>query len=702
MTQVFGAVDVKALARIARLRTSTAEALDRCAGHGPSIDRLLARHPNASAVLLDQLSHSSDRITRKAVTLHPNTPIEVLVRLAPQFPGDFFKNTAFDWLLVEQPNLMFEIGGGVLKNVLKRADCPESFLAWAAACGSELERLAVTMNPRAQPEVLLAIERKGGKAARGAQQHLNHPFVRDEVDIETAFRQAVAQAIADEFRNNDLPSLAQWPALSLEERLPGFFVEVCVELCSHRLAPPEVASQILTALASDSNSNVRCAVASNHAVPVAVLSTLLRDEDEDIRRTVSLNPRAPRGALEDLLKTLSHDSDLDVYAQIANSPSTPISILTALARTDKPQTVRCVAGNRSTPNDVLVELSISPDAGVRASVASNQSASPYLLAVLAEDSRADVRLRVAENRTTPTFILTHLAEDSSDTVQCAVAKNPAAPTDVLARLSLHTSKYVRRGVAENPEAPMDVRQSILSCLAGDTDLEMRCNLAKNSVTPASVLTKLANSSKVVIRRAVAANAATPVLTLIKLSKDRSFQVRCEVAGNPSTPEEVLDQLIAKEPHSRMYESAIGNPSIPATLVAKLCDEARKMLFDFRSTAWWLHQIDQIALRHQEVADSCRSGDLLYLRSKLVGKACRKSKLAWRLLGLSHSQAVPADLAKRSRSVEWVERMAVARNVNTPRSVIQALRKDPHRLVARQANATAAIRSLEVNSQIRGN
>ena len=62
------ATDRKALTRTARDPATAPEQLQACAGRGEAIDRLLARHPNASAQLLAQLSHSSDRTTRKAVT----------------------------------------------------------------------------------------------------------------------------------------------------------------------------------------------------------------------------------------------------------------------------------------------------------------------------------------------------------------------------------------------------------------------------------------------------------------------------------------------------------------------------------------------------------------------------------------------------------------------------------------------------------
>jgi hypothetical protein len=164
--------ETTAARRLAKAADTPASTLAELAGQSDSIDRLLAAHPNADAALLEKFSHSSDKATRKAVVLNPNAPKEVLVRLAPQFPGDFFKNPAFDWLLVEQPDLLTEIGGGVLKNILKRPECPESFLQWAARHGDEDEKKAVAMNPNTPKEALEVLAADDQRSlAKAAQQH---------------------------------------------------------------------------------------------------------------------------------------------------------------------------------------------------------------------------------------------------------------------------------------------------------------------------------------------------------------------------------------------------------------------------------------------------------------------------------------------------------------------------------------------------
>ena len=462
MTESTSTPDPKAITRTARDPATTAEQLQACAGQGESIDRLLAKHPNASAQLLEQLSHSSDRATRKAVTLHPNTPKDALLKLAPQFPGDFFQNPAFDWLLIEHPNLMFDIGGGVLKNVLKRAECPASFMAWAAAHGSEQERLAVAMNPQAQADVLQAIERKGGKAAQAAQQHANHPLASGEGDLESAFRKAVEQVIAQEFDAiqsttlvRDLPTLAQWPALSVAKRLESsLLMGDCAAIAAHPGAPSALAEPILNALAASAHEGARWEVADQPGAPAAILAKLADDSDKEVRRAA----RAKRRAVE---------------------------------------------------------------------------------------------------------------------------------------TTIHTQ------------------------LAFDTSCDGRFAFLCKSDTPAAVVTQRITSA---------------------------------------------------------------------------CEDAHRLVFDCKRSSWWVRSVAKLKPKDADLIQACNAGDVLFLPDRLADKACRKTELVWRLLGLSHRLASPEDLAKRSRSTEWVERMAVARNPNTPPNIIEALRKDPHRLVARQAEATALIKS----------
>jgi len=127
------------------LDDATAEPADLTAMLGRSrlIDRRLAQHPRAAAEMLELLARSADRGTRRNVASNPQTPKATLLRLAPAFPGEFFLNPVFDLLLLEDPTLLNELPASVFKNILRRPDCPASFLNWAASCGNAFLQLAV-------------------------------------------------------------------------------------------------------------------------------------------------------------------------------------------------------------------------------------------------------------------------------------------------------------------------------------------------------------------------------------------------------------------------------------------------------------------------------------------------------------------------------------------------------------------------------
>lgn len=113
------------------------------AGHSPNRDRQLAAHPNALGEMLTQLANSADRQTRRRVAMNPQSPKAVLLKLAPTFPGEFFTNPAFDLLLMEDPNLLNAVPITVIKNILKRGDCPLSMLRWAVVYGGKSHHLAL-------------------------------------------------------------------------------------------------------------------------------------------------------------------------------------------------------------------------------------------------------------------------------------------------------------------------------------------------------------------------------------------------------------------------------------------------------------------------------------------------------------------------------------------------------------------------------
>ena len=131
--------------------------IDCLLGKYPELEREIAQMQDVTEDELVRLSKSTDEATRKFVTLNPSTPSQTLFDLAPEFPRAFYKNPAFDWLLLEQPDLLFEMRNGVLKHILTLADCPNSFLEWAARNGSDSEKLTVARRDKISNEILAMI-----------------------------------------------------------------------------------------------------------------------------------------------------------------------------------------------------------------------------------------------------------------------------------------------------------------------------------------------------------------------------------------------------------------------------------------------------------------------------------------------------------------------------------------------------------------
>ncbi len=134
-----------------------ASVLEALIGESFKVNRSIASHSNASPERLRELAKSPDRLTRRNVALNPQTPKDVLLVLAPTFASEFFLNPVFDLLLMEDPNLLFGLPVTVLKNILKRPDCPESILNWAARYGDKSHQLALVSRTEISKQLLECI-----------------------------------------------------------------------------------------------------------------------------------------------------------------------------------------------------------------------------------------------------------------------------------------------------------------------------------------------------------------------------------------------------------------------------------------------------------------------------------------------------------------------------------------------------------------
>jgi predicted DNA-binding WGR domain protein len=588
---------------------ATAKSLLALLDKDDATNRLLAKHPKASAELLEKLSHSSDKPTRQAVALNPNTPKATLVRLAPQFPADFFMNPAFDWLLLEDPDLLNRLEKGVLKHILKRPECPPSFMAWAVAKGGEQEKLAVAMNPAASAELVAKLSLVEGTVGEAARAHANaaQPAPSGAADgcavVKSELRSAMAELQYDEatsYWKRGILGPSKWAALNLRARLEVLGLDDWAFrddwLSRHPTELAELKDESLQAWLKD-----RRRAAS---------------PDFALARDIGCEPAA--------LEKFAGAKDVELLRIAACNPSMSVATLRSLAMDKRTAVREAVAANQSAPEETLRELASDKQSAVRAQVAGNPASPPSLVAILANDKASEVSQ----------------AAKATVAADIRAARSIRTPTDQLTQLASAKKAAVRLAVARNISAPEDVRAAAFQALFEEAGPNKLVELADEPSCP------ITQRNRARARRWW-----------------RDIGLVVEKFALPSGAEPLPEAPEADD------------------LVRMLSEEADAMLLDPGRS------LLARALGYCE-------GDLLSIPNDEADTACNAKARAVRLMGLMHPQAGPDAMAKRSKSTDWVERLAIACNPACAPSILSSLEKDANQTVARQVAATRQLKAVE--------
>jgi hypothetical protein len=138
---------------IAKSKKSTPEQLKKAMGHGDEVNRLLAKHPNASAEILDELSCEWDEKTVQSVTEHPNTPHELLDNLGDFHPLSLFKNPNLPALLKKDKNYLGRFYGEPFEEALKQKNLPKLVIDWLAKHGKAEYQAIFLFGAQRPPEL---------------------------------------------------------------------------------------------------------------------------------------------------------------------------------------------------------------------------------------------------------------------------------------------------------------------------------------------------------------------------------------------------------------------------------------------------------------------------------------------------------------------------------------------------------------------
>jgi len=275
------------------------------------------------------------------------------------------------------------------------------------------------------------------------------------------------------------------------------------ELVERLNTSSDISAEILRALASSDEWEVREAVAWHENTPSDIVKTLAEDNDSDVRRATQDRsfPREWRTKTDD--EKVAALQSADVLPEIIHT----------LATSDRWRLRQAVAWSPSTPESILEKLQEDDDDDVKAA-ATIERQLPLDWRFLSGWDKAQ---RLAQEAVDPA-ILEILVRSRDSDVRRAVALHPATPERLISVLREDQDESVQSGIRER-ELP-DSWKSL--------DEEEKVSALKADGVPEAVLEILSRSHSWTIRQAVALSPGTPQAILDRLSKDDDTDVQSAV------------------------------------------------------------------------------------------------------------------------------------------------------------------------------
>ena len=536
------------------------ETLNILAKENTKLARIVAKNPNADPELLRDLASSEDDLTRAGVTTNPNTPKDILLTLAYEFPQEFLANSVINLFLLEQPNFSAEIPFWTLINLLKQDNVPQWLLLGAASHENSTILRTLAKHPQASQDILeqLAIKSKYDDALGLCivkRKDLCEKVLEKLVEYAT---NSVRRYLASHIKTPGtiLEKIAEYSELNWNDE-----IEIRTRIAKHPYTP----THILEKLIREGHTKVKKAVALRSDLSKQLIVQLAMDYRVYAMRFLARN----RYISSDLLAELAQDAQLRVRQMAVRHPQIPVSVLTEAV--EIPQLRLFVAENPCTPVELLLKL--------------------------ATDSRGDVLKAIAENPNTPAFVLEKLSETPLHDLSLTRHPNtsPEVMEKILWRLAMSERLSIRKYVAQHPQTPIKILTQWVK-----TSPEVRPWIAQNTSTPEHILEQLALNPLKEVRCNVAQNPNTPVSTLEKLARDYCLEVLKAVARNPNTPGHILTTLVKDW---NLRSCIVKNPNTPASVLEQL------LLFPRYDTLVLEHPNTPKNVRRKILADFAKSFDI---------------------------------------------------------------------------------------------
>lgn len=555
----------------------------------------------------------------------------------------------------------------------------------------------VAQNPAAPADLLTKLASDRNKITQKA--------VASNPNTPTEILMKLGVKFPQEFLNNPIFEL-----LLLEN--PNFILAMPVETLKSILKLKELPEYILILASQHLDKKVVLAVANNPLTSRAILERLSESPHQKVADAAKLHVNYPTEITEEMillpsvvlgpfLKKSQLGTDYNYEMRLGFIEAIPLFLLSLITFEAR----LTLAGNFRIPLSYLEVLAKDAEFQVRAEVAKNPNTTITMLRDLAKTQSLNVRLGLASNPNTPLDILEGLAKSKSEILLFQLASNPTTPVTILEKLG-HTinSLLIRRVLANNPSTPLSLKQELSVYLPEDLEIlgkhkksAVRQWVASNLDTPESVLETLAQDWDLDVQRQVAKNPKTPksVLRTLFQSSDDDW-ILAELASNINTPINFLKTL-AQHPWESIRERVIINPKTPVSVLETLAktEESLSVLRALDESPRLAPQLKEEFAKYlaKDVAINPHTPESILetqvsetLASVLKTSADPSRYQIYRLAALLHPQTPPKMLSKNSSSSSWMERYAVAQNVNTPSETLNYMLEDSNRLVRAAACA----------------
>jgi hypothetical protein len=549
---------------------NTSEArLEEIANSSLELARLVANNLATPPKLLTTLSSSQDFLTRRNVATNPNTPREILIKLANEFPDEFFANPILDLITLESPKFFEElIPFNTLISLIQSESASDYFLR-------SLENLMLTFSensinyPRhrsqkaqdehnsAVRELLLGMIKNPRVSADFIQKLLSHPdsFILENVELRIINSEEITGSWKDKAQKliphtqiaNDryfvtlkelekIPSIINSPFLNIlkgEEITEPLIPYLSSKVNDKHIDLSSLLEEVLTEYWSDKSKekNKRMGYLKfDNDQNLDVLLKVLKERDSvgNEQENLASDPKTPR----EILAKLALVKDPEVREKVARNPQTPVKILEKLAKDENEWVRRSITENPNAPSQLLEELSKNVDFWMYHTLVVNPNTPSSTLAYLASFNDWELNQKILVHRhTNLSLLLKILKNDEFLCVRLLAKEN--IPDIILVELLSHPSEEVLkfsvgRYLAQHPDLVSFVIEKYPYY---QTSSFSRLIILFHPETPNSFLKHAIASLYWIERFAVAQNPNTSRELLQILAQDMNQLVRAAATDN---------------------------------------------------------------------------------------------------------------------------------------------------------------------------